>query len=167
MLPVKALASDDDRPGVVHAAAVPAAGGIAIRDRQAVEGGCHARSDAEKTRELLVAADGQLGGAGAGDRQVVRDVQLAAGQDDGAGQPRLEDDAVGAAVGVGLGDGVAQRAGAPVVQGRDGESRQHHAALQLFQGQARRADAAAGPPPRTSGNQGGSERAGGRPASAD
>ena len=89
-----------------------------------------------KTRRGVVAADGQLVGAGAVDRQVVRDVEFAAGQGDRAGQSRLEGDDVGAGVGVGLGDGVAQRAGDPVGQGRDVESRQDQAALQLFQGQA-------------------------------
>ena len=107
----------------------------------------------------VAAADGQLVGAGAVDLQVVRDVEFAAGQGDRAGQPRLEVDDVGAGVGVGLGDGVAQRAGAPVGQGRDVESRQDQAALQLFQGQASTGGASAGPPRGASLDLGGSERA--------
>ena len=105
----------------------------------------------------VVAADGQLVGAGAVDRQVVRDVEFAAGQGDRAGQPRLEGDGVGAGVGVGLGDGVAQRAGGPVGQGRDVESRQDQAALQLFQGQAATGGASAGPPRGARLDLGGSE----------
>ena len=46
----------------------------------------------------VTAADGQLVGAGAGDRQVVGDVELACGQGDRAGQPRLEVDGVVRAV---------------------------------------------------------------------
>ena len=107
----------------------------------------------------VAAADGQLVGAGAGDRQVVRDVEFAAGQGDRAGQPRLEVDGVGAGVGVGLGDGVAERAGAAVGQGRDVEGRQDQAALQLFQGQASTGGASAGPPRGAGLGLGGSERA--------
>jgi hypothetical protein len=59
--------------------------------------------------------------AGAGDPQVVGDGQRAAGQGDGALQPAGEADSVGPGVGVGVEDGLAQRAGAVVGQVQDGE----------------------------------------------
>src|SRR5262249_45713038 len=105
----------------------------------------------------IAAADGQLVGAGAGDRQVVGEVELAAGQGDGAGQPVVEDDDVGPGVGVGLGDGGAQRAGSVVAQGRDVEGRQDQAALQVLQGQASTGRAPAGPQRGDSLDLGGSE----------
>ena len=136
--------ADRQRPEVVDAAAVAGAG-IAPGDRQAREAHRLAGFDLEDSGDI-VAANGQRVGAGAVDRQVVRDVELAAGQGDRAGQPRLEDDDVGAGEGVGLGDGGAERAGAPVGQRGDVEGRQDQAALQLLQGQASMGRALAGPP---------------------
>src|SRR5262249_41707035 len=62
-----------------------------------------------------VTADGQPVSTRTVDRQIVRDAQLTAGQDDGAVAGRWsEADQVGAGVGVGVRDGLPQRTGAAV-----------------------------------------------------
>src|SRR5262249_8352215 len=118
------VAGEDDvaerqRPEVVDPAAVAAAG-VAPGDRQARDGHRLAGFDLEDPGDVA-AADGQLVGPGAVDLHVVGEVELAAGQGDRAGQPVVEDDDVGPGVGVGAGDGVAERAVTTLGQGRDVE----------------------------------------------
>src|SRR5262249_56989454 len=112
--------------GVLDAAAVV---GPAVRDGQVVDGHGHAAADPEDPAGV-VAADGQYTGAGAVDRQGVGDVQLAAGQCDGAAQPGGEVDHVGAGAGVGGQDGRSQRAGAAVSEVQDREGAGDRAVLQ-------------------------------------
>src|SRR5262249_19565957 len=123
--------SDGQRPEVVDPATVAGAG-VAPGDRQPGEGHRLPGLDLEDPGEVA-AADGQLGGPGAVDLQVVGDVDLAACQGDGAGQPVVEDDGVGAGVGVGLRDGGAERAVAAVGQGGDVEDRRDDAAVERLQ----------------------------------
>src|SRR5262249_32208217 len=91
-----------DHPGEAQAAAgVPDAAAVvsaAVRDRQVVHGHGNAAADPEDPAGV-VAADGQYTGAGAVDRQGLGDVQLTAGQGDGAGQPGGEVDHIGSGVG--------------------------------------------------------------------
>src|SRR5262249_36538223 len=90
--------------GVPDAATVVRA---AVRDHQVIDGSGHAAVD-PKNPAGVAAADGQYIGAGAADRQGVRDVQLAAGQADGAAQAGGEVDHVGPGVGVGVEDRLPQ-----------------------------------------------------------
>src|SRR5262249_49391213 len=94
--------SDRHRSEVVDAAAALVPGNGQAGDRP-----CPAGFDLEDPGEIA-AADGQLVGPWAVDLHVVGDVELAAAQGDRAGKTVVEDDDVGAGVGVGRSDGVAE-----------------------------------------------------------
>src|SRR5262249_8363697 len=124
------------------AAVVDAAAGaldVALADGQAVDVHGNARVDLEHPLEV-VAADGQQGRAGAVDRRPVRGIREPerAGQPDGAGDVDL--DGVVAGVVFGVEDGLAQAAGAGVVQGGDGEGRRDGPVLQRLDRQPGPAD---------------------------
>src|SRR5262249_2562713 len=86
-------------------------------DRQGIDLRRDSRRDV-KHPAGIAAADGELAGARAGDGQVVvGDGQFTAGQGDAALQARGKDDLVGAVVGVGVEDGLPQRAGTAVGEG--------------------------------------------------
>src|SRR5262249_48357451 len=117
----EAAVADGRCPEVVDAAAVAVAG-VAPGDRQARDGHRLAGLDREDAGKVAT-ADGQLVGPGAVDLDGVGDVEFTAGQGDRAGEPVVEDDGVGAGGGGGPGAGGAERAGTPVGQGGDLESR--------------------------------------------
>src|SRR5262249_55764466 len=142
------------------ATAVRAAAG----EGQVVQGDGDAAGDL-KDAAAVIAVDGQPVGAGAIDRQGVSDVQLAAGQADGAGQAGGEVDHVGAGAGVGGQDGRPQRAFAAVGQVQDREGAGNGPVLQGLDRQRRPPRAAAGPAAgrpgpgqRGNGPQGGQDR---------
>src|SRR5262249_12256071 len=124
----------EDRVADGQGAGVEDAGPIgrpAVGDRQVGDGYRDAAVDLEDSAG--VTTDGQLLGGGAVDLQVIGDVQLAAGQGDGAAQPRGEVNPVGAGQAVGVQNRLPQRTGAAVSQVQDCEGAGQGPALQGFQ----------------------------------
>src|SRR5438552_1517157 len=117
---------------VVHDAATAKTRNQAVADGQAGDG--HGRSAADvKDAAGVVAADGQLFGAGTIDGQVVRDVQLTAGEGDGALHFGGEVDRIRAGVGISIQDRLPQRAGAAVGEVQDREGAGQRSVLQNLQ----------------------------------
>src|SRR5262249_61272237 len=134
----ESLVLGHDHPAQAQAAAgVPDAAAVvraAVRDRQVVDGHGNAAADPED-RAGVAAADGQYTGAGSVDRQGVGDVQLAAGQGDGAVQPGGEVNHVGTGRDVSGQDGRPQRPEAAVSEVQDCKGGGDDAIVQLFDAQ--------------------------------
>src|SRR5262249_34936590 len=84
----------------------------------------------------VIAADREAAGAGSVDRQVVGDAQFSAGEREGAADCWRESNGVRPGGGVGVQDGLAQRAGAGVLEVEDGERTGDGTVLQRFEGRS-------------------------------